>query len=186
MTAGFRRARPEKILVLTGQVHSGKTTFLKRAAASWTSLGLDVGGFLSEVRCGIRGIEGYDLFDLTEGKSTPLLIKGGKPGWTAVGAYRIFPSGLERAAGILARDAARDILIVDEFGPLELAGLGLRPSFDAAVSAGARCLCVVRLSILEEFRTNMAARETVIFRLDDPGVLETMTREIVSRKESRG
>jgi len=159
---------------------------MKRAAASWTTLGLDVGGFLSEVRRGSRGIEGYDLFDLREGTSTPFLTKGGKPGWTAVGAFRIFPSGLERAGRILARDAARDILIVDEFGPLELTGRGLRPSFDTAVSAGARCLCVVRLSILEEFRMNMAAREAEIFRLDDPGVLEAMTREIVSRKESRG
>ena len=39
-----------ELFVLTGPVHSGKTTFLAKAVAGWKAAGLAVGGFLSVAR----------------------------------------------------------------------------------------------------------------------------------------
>jgi nucleoside-triphosphatase THEP1 len=166
------------VLVLTGPVHSGKTTFLKGAAAFWDLAGFSVGGFLSETRFDGGGTLGYDLFDLRAGTSVPFLRREGEPGWPRVGGFSLVPGGLERAEGILARDHDADILVVDEVGPLELSGVGIWPALSAAMSAGAGCVCVVRTSVLEEFGAKMGKRRIGVFRHGDPDVLEGLTRRI--------
>jgi len=173
------------VLVLTGPVHSGKTTFLKGAAVLWDLAGIGVGGFLNETRLARGKVQGYDLFDLRERASVPFLRTAGEPGWQRVGGFSLVPGGLERAEGILARDIEADILVVDEVGPLELAGRGIWPVLSAALSAGARCLCVVRTSILEEFRAKMGKRRIDIFRQGDPDVLECLTRRVRGRAGSK-
>jgi len=167
------------VFVLTGPVHSGKTTFLKGAAAFWDLAGFSVGGFLNDARFDVGRVMGYDLFDLRGGESVPFLRAEGGPDWQRVGGFSLVPGGLERAEGILARDIRADILVVDEVGPLELAGLGIWPALSAALSAGAKCLCVVRMTILEEFRAKMGKRRIDVFRQGDPDVLEGLTRRIL-------
>jgi nucleoside-triphosphatase THEP1 len=167
------------LFVLTGPVHSGKTTFLKGAAAFWDLAGFSVGGFLNDARFDVGRVMGYDLFDLRGGESVPFLRAEGGPDWQRVGGFSLVPGGLERAEGILARDIRADILVVDEVGPLELAGLGIWPALSAALSAGAKCLCVVRMTILEEFRAKMGKRRIDVFRQGDPDVLEGLTRRIL-------
>jgi MoaD family protein len=168
-----------RVLVLTGPVHSGKTTFLKGAAAFWDLAGIGVGGFLNETCLDGGKVQGYDLVDLRGGASVPFLRTTGEPGWQRVGGFSLVPGGLERAEGILARDIEADILVVDEVGLLELSGLGLWPALSAALSAGAGCVCVVRTSILEEFRAKMGKRRIDVFRQGDPDVLECLTRRIL-------
>ena len=180
------------VFVLTGSVHSGKTTFLKGAAAFWDLAGFSVGGFLNDARFDMGRVMGYDLFDLRGGESVPFLRAEGGPDWQRVGGFSLVPGGVERAEGILARDIRADILVVDEVGPLELAGLGIWPALSAALSAGAKCLCVVRMTILEEFRAKMGKRRIDVFRQGDPDVLEGLTRRILeetgpkSRMEKKG
>ena len=167
------------VFVLTGPVHSGKTTFLKGAAAFWDLAGFSVGGFLNDARFDVGRVMGYDLFDLRGGESVPFLRAEGGPDRQRVGGFSLVPGGLERAEGILARDIRADILVVDEVGPLELAGLGIWPALSAALSAGAKCLCVVRMTILEEFRAKMGKRRIDVFRQGDPDVFEGLTRRIL-------
>jgi nucleoside-triphosphatase len=186
MATGIRRSSSEKILVLTGPLHSGKTTLMKKAASAWGSQGIEVGGFLSEVRRGAGGIEGYDLLDLRDRTSRPFLTKESLSEGQAAGPFRMIPSALVRAGEILARDTDRDVVVVDEIGPLELAGGGLWPAFEAAVSAGARCFCVVRLSILEAFREKTAPRGTVLFRLENPGTPSAVIAAIAPPKKMEG
>jgi nucleoside-triphosphatase THEP1 len=175
-----------RLFVLTGPVHSGKTTFLKKAAADWNSRGIAVGGFVCEARREPSGIQGYDLTDLGEGTSIPFLRRAGDAGGPAAGPYRLVRGGLEKAGEILVRDARRDILIVDEFGPLELAGGGIRASFESVLAGGARCLTVVRLSLIGRFREIMRGRNPEIFRLDDPEATADLVRAVASLKETGG
>jgi nucleoside-triphosphatase len=168
-----------------GPVHSGKTTFLAGAAARWKASGLDVGGFLSVLRrddgCG----PGYDLFDLKDGTTLPFLAHKGEPGWPSVGPWYFFPSVLEKAKAILSRDSGADILVIDEIGPLELGGGGLWPAFEKALEHGARCLCVVRDSILDEFRAKIGPPEPLVFRHGTPGLLETLTEALAAGRAKR-
>jgi nucleoside-triphosphatase THEP1 len=167
-----------RVLVLTGPVHSGKTTFLKGAAALWDLAGFSVGGFLNETRLAGGKVHGYDLFDLRDRASVPFLRTEGGPGRQRVGGFSLVPGGLERAEGILARDIEADILVVDEVGPLELTGRGIWPALSAALSAGAMCLCVVRTSVLEGFLAKIGEGKIDVFRKGDTDVLEGLTRRV--------
>ncbi len=101
------------------------------------------------------------------GESVPFLRAEGGPGWQRVGGFSLVPGGLERAESILARDLEAHILVVDEIGPLELAGLGIWPALSAALSVGAMCLCVVRTTVLEEFSRKLGKRKIDVFRHGD-------------------
>ena len=168
-----------RVLVLTGPVHSGKTTFLKGAAASWGLAGFSVGGFLNETCLAGGKVRGYDLFDLRERTSVPFLRTEGGPDRQRVGGFSLVPGGLERAESILDRDRDAHILVVDEIGPLELSGRGLWPALSAALSAGAICLCVVRTSVLEGFLAKIGEGKIDVFRHGDTDVLEGLTRRIL-------
>lgn len=180
------RATKGRLLVLTGSVHSGKTTFLEGAVAGWKAAGLAVGGFLSVARPRTDLDQGYDLVDLKDGTSRPFLAHKGDPDWPHVGTWHFFPTVLEKAKSILCRDSDADFLIIDEIGPLELGGGGLWPAFVEALASGARCLCVVREGILDEFRARIGPTELRVFRHGAPGVLESLTAALASYRERRG
>ena len=175
----------ESLFVLTGPVHSGKTTFLAGASARWKASGLDVGGFLSVLRRDDGRGPGYDLFDLKDGTSLPFLAHKGEADGPSVGPWHFFPAVLEKAKAILGRDSGADVLVVDEIGPLELGGEGLWPAFEKALEYGARCLCVVRDSILDEFRTRVGSPEPLVFRHGTPGLLEALTEALAAHPSKR-
>ncbi len=173
------------LFVLTGPVHTGKTTFLAGAVARWKASGLDVGGFLSVAPPGNGCDRGYALVDLKDGTSAPFLTRKGEPGWPSVGPYRFVPEVLERARGILLRDRDAAVLVVDEVGPAELEGGGLWPALAEVLASGARCLCVVRDAILEEFRARIGSLEPRVFRHGAPGVFESLTDALAADRAER-
>jgi nucleoside-triphosphatase THEP1 len=139
------------ILILTGPVHGGKTTFLERSLARWASRGIVAGGFLSVAATGASGAAGYDLLELKTGCRHPYLRREGKPGAERIGPFFFVPEALELARSIIREADPREFLVVDEVGPLELLGGGLWPALREALSRpGLRCLLVVREEILED------------------------------------
>jgi nucleoside-triphosphatase THEP1 len=174
------------VFVLTGPVHCGKTTFVESAAALWKSSGLDVGGFLSRMLRDGDTIAGYDLADLDSGSSIPYLRRGPEGDAPAAGPYRICPGALETVRRILARDVRKDIVIVDEIGPLEMAGNGSWTALTEALGGGARCLCVVRSSILESFLKKLGGEDVRIVRFGKPGGLESLTADVLGMSRSAG
>lgn len=140
------------IHVLAGPIHSGKTTLLATSCRAWRTAGFRFDGFLSPtVRTG-EGIEGYDLFDLSAETKIPFLRREGQPDWERSGSFFFRPEALARAHAIIRRVPEDVVLIVDEFGPLELRGGGLRPALnDVLGRPGHKALLVVREDILEDF-----------------------------------
>lgn len=159
------------ILVLSGPVHGGKTTFLERSLARWASHGLAPDGFLSVAVTGARGATGYDLLELKTGRRRPYLRREGEPGVERIGPFFFVPSTLERARSIIGEADPRELLIVDEVGPLELQGGGLWPVLREALSRpGMRCLLVVREEILKDVVAAIAPGVARIFDVRDPDV----------------
>ncbi len=68
------------VLVLTGPVHAGKTTFLERALPLWAARGLACAGFLSPAVTDEAGGTGYDLVEIPTGLRQPYLRRHGGPG----------------------------------------------------------------------------------------------------------
>lgn len=167
------------IFVLTGAVHSGKTTSLRRMIEELRKESIRIDGYLSEVVLENQEISGYDLLDLREEKLTPFIRREGEENWERVGSYSLIPQGLSRAKGIILRGTKADILVVDEVGPLELAGKGIWPALEKVLFLPKPdSILVVRKSILEDFLESIESHEVRIFDTDDTEFSERMIQEV--------
>lgn len=116
-------------IAVTGKPGVGKSTVVAKAAGKLAEkFGLKIGGIrTAEIRKGgVR--EGFSIEDLASGKTGTLShVRGSGPG---VGKYHV---NLEDLAGIAAEALMtaleRDLVVIDEIGPMELKS----PEFISAV-----------------------------------------------------
>jgi nucleoside-triphosphatase THEP1 len=151
------------ILFVTGPLHSGKTTFVKQLISRLSDQALTIGGYITPAVFEDDERTGYDLMDLKTGHLSPFLRKEGQPGLERVGAYFFIQSGLEKAASIIGGCPA-DICIIDEIGPLELAGGGLWPPISELLSRRTSpILFVVRDFLAARFVPRFPGRRIFVF-----------------------
>jgi nucleoside-triphosphatase len=120
-----------RVWVVTGPPGVGKSTVVSKVILRLKSAGVIVGGCVTaeERERGVR--VGFQIKDLTDGKTGELASVAGRMG-PRVGKYRVNlvdlaavgASGLERAA------AVSEMIVIDELGPLEL----VSPDFRRAVA----------------------------------------------------
>jgi nucleoside-triphosphatase THEP1 len=132
-----------RITIVTGPIDSGKTSWCAEFAAAHPGC---AGLLLLKVyRQGER--IGYDAHRLpsappfSAGERVPFARSGGQEpsGWVSaerIGIFSISATGLRAGNAWLVQAAqTAEHIIIDEIGPLELAGGGLLPGFRAALSA---------------------------------------------------
>lgn len=157
------------VLVITGPVHGGKTTFLERAWPRWSARGLSCAGFLSPAVTDENGETGYDLLEIPSLLRRPFLRRRGEPGAERIGPFAFVAGALERARAILRDPGRPDLLVVDEIGPLELGGGGLWPALrDAVRRPAGTILLVVRETIVDDLAAAIAPLVPVVFDVRDP------------------
>ena len=168
------------IFLLSGPVHSGKTTLLKKAAREFKNQGVKVDGFLSVAVFAGKKRTGYDLLDLREERSIPLLRIDGEEEWQKVGPYFFIPSGIGKAEKIILRSGGADICVVDEVGPLELEGRGFWPSLERVLlPPSTHFLISVRKSILENLMEILGKTDARIFEIKEEDVFSRLTKEVL-------
>ncbi len=166
--------------VLTGPVHSGKTTCLQKTCALLSGRGIGLGGYLSEAvfENGVQA--GYDLVSLKNGVKNAFIRKEGEPGWMKTGSFFFIPAGIEMAAKIILQGAKSDVLVVDEAGPLELEGKGVWPALSRAISQGsAELLLVIRTRKLEEFLRIPLLSRAEIFNIEEKDACERLAESVL-------
>ncbi len=165
------------IYILTGPVHYGKTGLLKKLYSEIKHSGVKFGGFLSESVREKNSVEGYDLFDLRAGQSIPFIRRDGEKSWEKSGPFFFIPETLALAKKIILRGRDSEFFIVDEVGPLEVAGRGLWPALEQVLfQTSPPFLLVVRDSILDKFlKTKLQGEEIKIFDIKDKDIYSQMT-----------
>lgn len=167
------------IFIVTGPVHSGKTTLLKNIIFEFKKHKFKIEGFLSEVVLEGREIVGYDLFEIKGEKSIPFIRKKGQNDWQKIGSYFFIPQSLIRAEEIIQCGTEADICVIDEVGPLELIGKGLWPALKRVVFLPlTRYLLVVRENILEDFLEVLKATQVKVFHMENKEIFSRMIEEI--------
>jgi nucleoside-triphosphatase THEP1 len=152
---------------------------LKKLADELKGKGLRIGGFLSEVVLEGPNVVGYDLFDLRDEMYWPFIRKQGKEGWQRIGSYFFIPESLAHAKTQILQSKDRDILVVDEVGPLELREKGLWPAVRNVLSSPPRMIIlVVRKSIMKDFLDLVKGQEIRIFDIQEEGTFSRMKEEI--------
>lgn len=169
------------IFILTGPLHSGKTTLLKKSVQKLRDQKILVDGFLSLAVFERQERIGYDLFDLCTEDSIPLLRKKGDKTWMKTGPYFFVPSGLEKAQNVLSLAIESEICVVDEVGPLELAGEGFWPALEHVLFPPATAFLIsVRERILNDFLIRLRELEYRVFDVEDEDILVRLTEEITN------
>jgi nucleoside-triphosphatase THEP1 len=117
------------VVIITGEVHSGKTSFLKKLILSLQSEGIKVGGFCSEAVFEEQERKGYDLLS-ADGLQRFPLSRTDQKGGVQIGSYYVSQEAMNRAMEMLLQESRSAAgppvgpLVVDEIGPWELAGHG--------------------------------------------------------------
>jgi len=131
------------LFLWTGPKHGGKTTGAAKLARTTKQYGFRVAGLLAPSVYRDGHLVGFDALDLRSEARSPLAVRRENPG--DVGPFHFVEEGLKlgnHALDVAATEGA-DLVIVDEFGPLELASGGWRPAVDSLVDAGRMPLVIV-------------------------------------------
>ncbi|GAU07401.1 nucleoside-triphosphatase [Desulfoplanes formicivorans] len=165
-------------IILTGAPQSGKSTLLARALDRLSDL--KTTGFLAKGLWKNNLREGFDLVDLTTGKTTPLARRNPLAPPKTI-PFTFFREGME--AGNKALDPAKckhaDLVCVDEVGKLEMQGRGwarlLGPLLQLEHPVH---LWVVRQELVHPVSCIWSLQNPVIVDVHDPTALELLVTHI--------
>jgi len=140
----------DKLVLWTGEKHSGKTTSAACLVNIARKQGFNVAGLLAHSLYRDGKLLGFDAVDLRNKTRVPLARRNTKPEKT--GKFKFFQSGFKFGDDALNAEATKtaDLIVIDEFGPLELNGQGWRKDIDSLIaSSNALILLVVRQELAE-------------------------------------
>jgi len=135
-----------KLILWTGEKHSGKTTSVANLVEIARSEGFIVAGLLAPSIYNNDELLGFDAIDLRNEKRIHLARR-------KTGQFTFLADGLKLGNTALSKAATKsaDLVIVDEFGPLELKGQLWRESVDSLLtSSSALILLVVRQELADK------------------------------------
>jgi nucleoside-triphosphatase THEP1 len=139
-----------KLVLWTGQKHSGKTTSAASLINTAREEGFNIAGLLAPSVYRDGELLGFDVINLHNETRAPLARRKTEAG--KAGRFEFLQSGLKLGNAALSDEATKsaDLIVIDEFGPLELNGRGWRKSVDSlTASSNALILLVVRQELGE-------------------------------------
>lgn len=146
------------VTILTGPVHTGKTT----ALLQWSQGRGDVQGILTPI------LEGRRVFlDVHTGNNFGMEAAAGETATLNIGRYVFSQSAFEKASQLI-RDAKQPgWLVIDEVGPLELQGQGFAAVLKEVLQQpvpGQHLLLVVREGLVEKVKEAFELQGIIIIR----------------------
>jgi len=154
------------VVLLTGPTGSGKTTLATALVEYLREQGVTVAGILAPGLLHEGRRTGFDIVDLATGERAPLAREQHEGGASHVrwSRFAFSAEGLALGNRALAVNAAgAELVVVDEVGPLELAGSGWAPALDALADSPAGLVLVVRESVLEDVRARWGSAAAAVY-----------------------
>jgi nucleoside-triphosphatase THEP1 len=126
----MRNSGCQPVLVV-GSKNSGKTTYMQYLTDRAIKSGLTVGGFLCVAEDSSSRKEKYSLLDTRTGQKKIFATKKFSTDMTIqYGKYYFHPEAIQFGHNIIQSSLDRDIIMLDEYGPLEKQGKGFRQSLE--------------------------------------------------------
>lgn len=154
------------VVLISGPTGAGKTTLATAVVAQLRGRGVRVAGILAPGLLDDGRRTGFDILDLATGEQAPL-AREQQPGaathvrWSR---FAFTAEGLSLGARALGEGAvAADVVVVDEVGPLELAGGGWAASLDALAARPAALLLIVRDAIVADVTARWGSAATAVY-----------------------
>ncbi|OPZ98260.1 MAG: NTPase [Planctomycetes bacterium ADurb.Bin412] len=154
------RAAADPLFLWTGPRHAGKTSKLLQLESAARQQGIPLAGLLSLSIYQQGHLTGFDLLDIATRQTRPLARRP-QPSVPFAFDSAAFDWGNEILAGIDTRNA--HLIILDEFGPLELRGSGWRPAADRLIrTTRTPLLLVVRDGLGSAVRPLYPSRDMIV------------------------
>ncbi len=163
------------LLVITGEVKSGKTEFLRKLVQNLK--GIKVAGIIAPTIMENGEILGYEALMLPDGERFLHVAKQGE-GDRVGRRYVLLKSSKERILRRFEKPDDADLYVFDEFGPLELSGRGLLEVFNKFCRTGRDVVVVVRKAILGRFIEIVNGQDIRVVEVGeiDPGEMARIIR----------
>ena len=172
-----------RLILWTGRKHSGKTTTAAGLVKAVRDRGFKVAGLLAPALYNNGKLTGFDAVDLLTGGRAPLArnIAGGGP----TGRFDFLAEGLRLGNASLNLESTKsaDIVVVDEFGALEMNSQGWRRAVDLLLeSSKATILLVVRLELAEQVQQLYGNVAGVRLAAAEPESVDTVISMLEQRR----
>lgn len=169
-----------ELILWTGEKHCGKTTSATNLVKIARAEGFNVAGVLAPSIYHNRKLVGFDALELQNETRAPLAERKINP--SKKETFTFITKGLNLGNAALSATATKsaDLIIIDEFGPLELEGRGWRKNVDSLLaSSNAVILLVVRRELVDSVRylyTDVPSRELAATNPDSIDEVITMLK----------
>jgi nucleoside-triphosphatase THEP1 len=174
-----------RIIFITGEKNSGKTTFLKyfvRTIAG--SANIEVDGFIAEAIIEFGHKTGFRLHALQKNNKKLLCSEVHRKKWIKMGRFYFNPEGFRFGDRILSElKETINCVIIDEYGPLELREEGWHHSIGHLLKRnGLTVMIAVRSEILPEVVERFNGHEMHIFNINQstPAAVTSSIRTLMS------
>jgi nucleoside-triphosphatase THEP1 len=175
-----------KLVLWTGKKHSGKTTAAAKLARTARAEGFTVVGLLAPSTYHNGRLIGYDILDLRN--KTQASLAQCKTNGSKTERFTFIADGLKLGKDALrpAATESADIIIVDEFGPLELRGDGWRRDVDSLLAlSDALILLVVRRELADRVQELYTGTPSQVLPAIEPESIDKIITSLKNRRRCR-
>lgn len=122
----------KKIVIITGKVHTGKTTCLTHIVNYLNTKNVRIAGFISPAVLKDNVRQGFDLLILPDQKTFSFSRIENSSGRLSIGQFIVNKETLDKGLETLnkATDVNCDLVVIDEIGPWELENQGWTPAIN--------------------------------------------------------
>ena len=179
------KVKPQ-ILIITGEIHQGKTTFTQKVVSALLEDGIKIAGFfaLGTDRNGER--TGFNLVSIESSEAVELCSEKEDINKVKFGKYYFNPEAICFGNGILNDEnvSGKQLIVIDEIGPLELVGKGWSDTIERLTRKySIPQLWVVRKSLVEKVSRRWSIGNAYIFDISTSTIPEVQNKlkEIMSK-----
>jgi nucleoside-triphosphatase THEP1 len=174
-----KTTKSQNIIIITGEIGSGKTSFLKEIIAAIKSRGIETKGFLSLARFDGKMQTGYDLLNIADSNKLDFIREKASEGAVKFRKFYFSREGIDVGNDILLsyKENVSAALIIDEIGPWELEGGGWAESLNKLVALSRyNMIWVVRKEILDDVIKK--------WKLNNPVIIDVSQTTFIIAKET--
>lgn len=169
------------IVIITGEIGEGKTTFSNKVVEGLKANGFRIGGFLAPSIDENRKRTGFNLLEISTMLSFELCSNTRQEGLIQAGQYYFNPDGLKKGNELLDIENlnGKHLVIIDEVGPLEINNLGWASSIETLCrKSHMPQLWVVRKSLVETVTRKWNVGNVWIFDIKSDAIDQVISQII--------
>jgi len=169
--------KKSNVVLITGEIGSGKTTLITAISARMKASGIVAGGIIASAIYENEVKTGYKIRDVSLNKEMQLSHIYDTEGLARVGKYFFIPEAIEfgRDALSVERNRNSQIVLIDEIGAWELQGQGWATSLnELIINCDMPLILTVRKSFLELVTENWMFQNSLVIEAKDAEIDKVM------------